>query len=372
MIVVGAGVVGASAAYHLARTGAEVVLVDRGDEGQATAAGAGVVFPWPLPGDPPEWAAMCEAAEAHWPQLLAALDADGIVDTGYARVGGISVTSDLAAAEALVDGTRQMKASGLALGEIRSLAPGQPRDLFGVLDAGLAGVYVSAVGRVDGITLRGALVAGVEAHGGRRRRGAASLVTSSGGVVGVEVDGDRLAADAVVAAGGAWTSELCEPLGIELPLYPLRGQLLHLDLPGGGDSADWPIVQTASGHYLLGFPGGRVVVGSTREDVGFDYRSTAGAVLEILTPILEFAPDLADATLAEVRVGFRPASRDSLPLLGPVDGWPRLVVATGLGANGLTLGPAAGAIAADLALDRADRWSLDLAPYRPDRPVPSA
>ncbi|MGH9120106.1 MAG: FAD-dependent oxidoreductase, partial [Acidimicrobiales bacterium] len=64
VVVVGAGVVGASTAYHLASAGADVVLVDRGDHGQATAAGAGVVFPWPLPGEPPAWAAMCAAAEA--------------------------------------------------------------------------------------------------------------------------------------------------------------------------------------------------------------------------------------------------------------------------------------------------------------------
>ncbi|MGH9119658.1 MAG: NAD(P)/FAD-dependent oxidoreductase, partial [Acidimicrobiales bacterium] len=304
------------------------------------------------------------------PRLVAALAGDGVDDAGYARVGGVSVTSDPAAVDTMVDGIGHMKAAGLDLGEVRPLAPGEPRELFGVLDAGLAGAFVSGIGRVDGRTLRDALLAGAEAHGTRRRSGAASLATTGGRVVGVDVDGERLNADAVVAAAGAWTGELLEPLGIELPLYPLRGQLLHLDLPTAGiDSAAWPIVQTASGHYLLGFPGGRVVVGSTREEVGFDFGSTAGAVHGILTAVFEYAPDLAEATLAEVRVGFRPASRDTLPLLGPVDGRAGLVVATGLGANGLTLGPVTGAIAADVALGRGT--SIDLAPYRPDRPAPS-
>ena len=372
MIVVGAGVVGASAAYHLASAGAEVLLVDRGDEGQATAAGAGVVFPWPLPGDPPAWAAICAAAESHWPDLVAALADDGIGadDAGYARTGGISVSSERDAAESMVGGLERMKAGGLRLGDIRPLAPGDPRRLFGVLDPGMSGVYVSGIARVDGRRLRHALLAAAEAHGAERRSGSATLVTDDGRVVGVDLDGDRLAADVVIAAAGAWSGELVTPLGVDLPLYPLRGQLLHLDLPEPApDTSGWPIVQTASGHYLLGFPGGRVVAGATREETGFDLRTTAGAVHEILTAVLPVAPELARATIAEVRVGFRPASRDALPILGAVDGWPGIVVATGLGANGLTVGPVTGAIAADLALGRDPR--LDLAPYRPDRLPPA-
>ena len=282
------------------------------------------------------------------------------------------MTSDAGAVAAMVDGIGHMKAAGLDLGDVRPLATGEPRELFGVLDAGLAGAFVSGIGRVDGQTLRDALVAGAETHGARRRSGAATLAVDGGRVVGVDVEGERVEADSVVAAGGAWTGELVLPLGVELPLYPLRGQIVHLDLPGaaGADTGGWPIVQTASGHYLLGFPGGRVVAGSTREEVGFDHRATAGAVHEILAAAFEYAPDLAGATLAEVRVGFRPASRDSLPVLGPVDGWPGLIVATGLGANGLTLGPVTGAITADLVFGRDP--SIDLVPYRPDRPAPAA
>jgi D-amino-acid dehydrogenase len=368
--VIGGGVVGASAAYHLASAGAEVVVVDRADAGQATAAGAGVVFPWPLPGEPPAWAAVCAAAEAHWPQLAAALAADGVDDCGYRRAGGISVTRDPSAVGAMVQGTTQMRASGLGLGDIRPLGEGEPRRLFGVLDGALAGVYVANIGTVDGRRLRDALLRGATSHGATVRSGVARCTIEGDERIAVGVEGEPLAAEVIVAAGGAWTTELCGAIGVELPtLYPLRGQLLHLDVPGA-DTTGWPVVQTASGYYLLAFPGGRVVVGSTREEVGFDHRVTVSALRELLPPMLEVAPDLAEATLVEVRVGFRPSTRDNLPLLGPVPDRPGLVVATGLGANGLTAGPAVGAIAADLALDRTPRFDIDLGPYRPDRPVP--
>src|SRR5262245_13422447 len=90
-IVVGAGILGASAAYHLARLGAEVTLVDRADEGRATAAGAGIVCPWgSLYDDPPAYALLAGGAR-YYPELVAALAEDGEHDLGYARVGGLYV-----------------------------------------------------------------------------------------------------------------------------------------------------------------------------------------------------------------------------------------------------------------------------------------
>jgi D-amino-acid dehydrogenase len=369
VFIIGAGVVGASAAYHLAAAGVDVVVVDRAEPGQATQAGAGVVFPWPLPGEPPAWAALCAVADAHWARLPDALAAEGFPTTGYARVGGISVVDEGAGVESLYEGTQQLKAmTARGLGDIRLLGPGEARALFPPLRAGLAGVHAAGISRVDGRMLRDALVGAARRHGATEIAGSASLTTSDGEVTGVEVDGERHAADAVIVAAGAWTAELCRPLGIEVPVYPMRGQLLHFDLPGV-DTTTMPVVQTSTGFYFLAFPGGRIVAGSTREDVGFDLRTTAGGVHELLVQALDFAPGLSDATLVEVRVGFRPASRDTLPFIGPVDGVGGLIIATGLGPSGLTLGPATGSIVADLAMAKPP--ALDVAPYQPDRRIES-
>jgi D-amino-acid dehydrogenase len=146
-----------------------------------------------------------------------------------------------------------------------------------------------------------------------------------------------------------------------VPVVPQRGQIAHLHM-SNVDCAQWPVIRSPRDHYLLAFPDGEIVVGATREsDTGFDHRRTAAGVHKILDDALRVAPGLADATFDEVRVGFRPVSKTGRPLLGtPMDG---LVVATGLGASGLTLAPLTGTVAADFALGRPA--SLDLTPFAP-------
>ncbi|GGM45546.1 oxidoreductase [Longimycelium tulufanense] len=365
VIVVGAGIVGASAAYRLARQGVDVLVVDRADVGQATAAGAGVIFPWPVGPVPPAHAALHWAAADHYPRLLTDLAEDGITDAGYTRVGGMTVAEDTTLLRGMRDELVALRGRGATgLGEIDLLAPAEARDRFPVLGPDLAAVAVAGIGRLDGRTLRDALLTAAARHGARRRVGAARLARAGDRVTGVEMAGEVLGAHAVVLAAGAWTAELCRPLGRDLPVYPQRGQLAHLLLPGA-ETERWPVVRTLGEHYLLAFPGSRLVVGATREKVGFDHRATAGGVHAVLDNALATAPGLAEATLAEMRVGFRPASRDGLPLLGPLSGLGGLVVATGLGAGGLTLGPITGEVAADLALGREP--GCDLTPLRPDR-----
>jgi D-amino-acid dehydrogenase len=375
VIVVGAGIVGASAAWHLAAQGTQVVLVDQADQGQATAAGAGIVAPWPRPDTPAPIAALGLAAAEHYPRLLDALVAAGMDDHSYARVGGIHVAPDGPELEQLHRGLLRLRRQpGMAgLGTIERLPPGEPAARFPPLRADLAGLAASGIGRVDGRRLRDALLGSAAAAGAQRRAGQATLTLApgTGRVAGVTVDGEVLAADAVVVAAGAWSARLCRPLGVTLPVFPQRGQLLHLDLPGRDqDTAEWPVIQTTGDHYLLAFPGGRVVAGATREsDAGFDHRVTLGGVHQVAANALALAPGLAQGTVAEVRVGFRPLTSDGLPLLGGIEGVRGLVVATGLGPVGLTLGPYVGAVAADLALG--NDVPLDMAPYRPDRRVGS-
>ena len=99
--------------------------------------------------------------------------------------------------------------------------------------------------------------------------------------------------------------------------------------------------------YMVTFPPDRVVVGATRETgSGFDYRITAGGVNELLSRALRVAPGLAGATLAEVRVGFRPATPDGWPILGALPGYERVFVASGFGPSGLTVGPYSAALVA--------------------------
>ena len=180
----------------------------------------------------------------------------------------------------------------------------------------------------------------------------------------VSVSGTEIATDAVVIAGGAWTRELGDRVGVALPVGPVRGQILHLGVPDH-DTSVWPIVQPVFGYYMVPWPDARVAVGATVEEAGFDPAVTAGGVHEVLRETLRVMPGLAPATLREVRVGLRPTSVDDTPIIGRLPGHEHVVVATGHGANGLLLGPVTGALVADL-LTGTDP-ALDLTPFSPAR-----
>lgn len=345
VVVIGAGIAGASAAYHLGLAGAAVTLVDRGDVGQATAAGAGIVCPWlSLVDDPPSYR-LASGGAAYYPELVAKLIEDGAADVGYRKVGALSLTESAAETATLADRARARLADAPQVGEITELPAGEPATLFPPLARHFGAVHIAGAARVDGALMRDALLLGAERHGVRRRSGKAELTDGA-----VSVDGESIAADAIVVAAGAWSPELVP----ELSVQPQRGQIVHLRLPGV-DTSRWPVVlPTASRHYLLAFDDSRVVVGATREpDAGFDHRVTAAGLREVLDDALSVAPGLADATVAETRIGFRPAS--PRPLVGRLGG---LVVATGFGPTGLTMGPLAGAVAADLALGEPPRLDL--------------
>jgi D-amino-acid dehydrogenase len=184
-------------------------------------------------------------------------------------------------------------------------------------------------------------------------------------VQGVAAAGEAIEADEVIVTAGAWAAALLHPLGIELPITPQRGQIVHLRLPGE-DTRRWPVVLPPGSHYLLAFDDSRVVAGATRESgVGFDYRITAAGQAEVLAEALHVAPGLGTATIIETRVGFRPVGPAIRPLLGIVPDVERLMVGDGLGAAGLTIGPFAGRMLANLALG--DEPPIDISPFDPSR-----
>ncbi|MBQ1120021.1 FAD-binding oxidoreductase [Streptomyces sp. B15] len=374
VVVIGAGIVGAATAYELVRAGAEAVLVDAAHTGRATAAGAGITCPWTGQDEEP----LAVVGAAHYPGLLAALAEDGQHEVGHRKVGALLLLPpDEERAEQVRARVTARAAADPHAGEVTTVDATEARRLFPALghkDGGFGGtaLQLSGAARLDGRRLRAALVAAAERHGLRTVAGTAGIEARDGRVRGVRVAGELIGADAVVAAAGAWSRALLDPVGVRVEVVPQRGQIVHLRLPGT-DTAHWPVVLPAgTGHYLLTFDDSRVVVGATREDGGgFDHRVTAGGLAEVLNQALAVAPGLAPATHLETRVGFRPAGPDGLPLLGTVPALQGLVVANGLGSGGLTAGPFVGAVAARLALGREPDPDpdvrLDLTPYDPLR-----
>ncbi len=372
VIVIGGGIVGASATYALARRGARVTLVDRGDVGQATASGAGILSPGASIRPLPAFFAIGRPASAYYDTLLAQLAEDGETETGYAVAGLLHVATSAEEGARLPELARlfvERRAAGFGqVGDVSEITGDEARARFPALGPAILGaVATTGAARVDGRLLRDALRRAAERRGARIVIGDAALeIAAAGGRVdAVLVGGERQAAGTVIVAGGAWSAALGEALGVALPVFPQRGQIAHLALPGSV-TGGWPIVVGFHAHYLLTFAPERVVAGATREsESGFDARMTAGGVHEALVEALRVAPGLGGATLVEVRIGLRPASPDGLPLLGWLPGYDNVLVATGHGPSGLQLGPYSGAVVAGLALG--EPAPLALEPFAVER-----
>ncbi len=365
IVILGAGVLGASAAFHAARAGASVTVVDAHREGRATAAGAGIICPWASGTDDAVFYRLYAGGGEYYRELIAALAEAGQTDIGYRRAGALLVSDDRRELGWIERSLRGRAAA--AMGTVTGLSPAEARSLFPPLHPDLGGVLVAGGARVDGRRLAAALLRAAQGCGATVLRGQATLVVQADRVTGVAVGEQRMPADRVIVTAGAWTNEVLRPLGLGLAIEPQRGQIVHLRLEHAATEA-WPVVLPPGSHYIVPFDTGRIVAGATRErGSGFDYRVTAAGQAAVLSEALRIAPGLSEATVIETRVGFRPAGAELRPLLGWVPRIEGLAIGNGLGAAGLTIGPFAGRLLADLVTGQPSL--LDLAPFDPVRRV---
>ncbi len=364
LIVVGGGVVGASAAYRSVGHGARTLLVDAHHEGRATDAGAGIVSPETEIRDGSPRQPMVDATPAFYAELIDSLARNGEHDTGFSRCGKLVIARDereVAMIDAYLRLLLDPERPGPVPDGIDEITPAAAHDRFPVLGTVLKAFVSRHAARVDGRQLTAALLRAAEHHGLERMPGTVDdLIFDGEQVTGIRCGTRSIEARAVVIAGGAWTPTLAERLGVSLPVVPQRGQIAHLQLEGV-DTAAWPVVSPLHDHYMVAWPGGRVVCGATHDDTGFDTRVTVAGIQEIIDRALSVAPGLADATVLEVRVGLRPVSTTGLPILGPLPGRPGAFVATGHGASGLTFGPWGASAVTDLALGQPTE--IDLTPF---------
>ncbi|EJL46327.1 FAD-binding oxidoreductase [Brevibacillus agri] len=351
IIVVGAGILGASTAYQLSKRGAEVIIVDRKHEGQATDAAAGIICPWLSQRRNQAWYKLAKEGARFYPSLIAELEQSGETSTGYARVGALSIHKDTDKLQALEKRALTRKEDAPELGDVTMLSSEETKALFPPLDEDYAAVHVTGAARVDGRALRDALLRAAQKNGAVLLYEEATLVHNGTRVTGVRAGSETITADSVIVCAGAWANEIFQPLGVQFQVTFQKGQIVHLDYPDA-NTGNWPVVIPPNDQYLLAFDQQKMVVGATHENdvAGFDTRVTPGGLHEVFTKALDIAPRLADSTFVEARVGFRPFTPGFLPVLGPLPGWEGIFVANGLGASGLTMGPYVGYQMAKLAL----------------------
>ncbi|HWE62310.1 MAG TPA: glycine oxidase ThiO [Chloroflexota bacterium] len=360
VLIIGGGVIGASIAYHLSQQGVGVTVLERHRTGgHASRASAGLLHPLYDRAIPEPLRALSAASFALFPDLVARLRELTGVDAAYQPCGWLRVAlrEDAAAALQARDfadsAAREYHLRLIDGDEARTLEPALSPAVLAAVHApcgaqvyvpALLQAYLQAAARL-GATIR----AGVEAR---------DLWTADSRVLGATtLDGERIAADHTVLAGGAWTALLAAQLGVPVPVFPMRGQILSLHaLPA-------PLRQVVFGSdvYLAPKVDGSIVAGATYEDAGFDDRLTAAGVASLLASAQLVVPALRDATFRQAWVGLRPASRDGLPLLGPVLGWQGVSVATGHTAEGVLLSPITGLLMAQHV--RGQPTALSLAPF---------
>lgn len=368
VVIAGGGIVGLACAYHLARAGARVAVAEREAPGAgASVAAAGMLAAQHEPqGDGPLYR-LCLGSRDAWPALAADLLAETGMDVELVRSGILSLAATPAEAEHLQATAAWQEASGQATrwwpaAVVAQHLPGAAPTCGGLLapadmqlraDRAVQALHQAC--RRRGVAVR----CGVEVTGFR---------TSGHRVEGVETSAGPLAATTTVLAAGAWAGALASRLGVRLPVFPVRGQVLTL-LPDHGAAGPWTAALTpvfGPGCYLVPRRDGHLLVGATMEpDAGFDRRVTLGAIARLGQAAAALLPALARAPLGPAWSGLRPGTPDGLPYLGPLPDWQGIVAATGHLRNGILLAPATGAAVAALCAGRPP--AVDLAPFAPGR-----
>lgn len=157
-IVVGSGILGASTAYHLAKAGANVTIVDRQQLGQATDAGAGIVCPWLSQRRNKAWYKIVKGGARYYSSLIQQLEEDGETDTGYNRVGAISLHTDEKKLDQMEERAYKRREDTPEIGEITRLSAEETKKLFPALSDEYSSVHISGAARVNGRLLRNALI----------------------------------------------------------------------------------------------------------------------------------------------------------------------------------------------------------------------
>jgi glycine oxidase len=371
-VVVGGGVIGLAIAWRAAGAGMTVTVVDEAPGRGASWAAAGMLAPVTEVhyGERP-LLALNLAAAGQWPGFAAEVEEASGQPVGYRPGGTLAVARDADDNAALEDLYRFQLSCGLEVERLRSR---ECRQLEPGLHPGIrGGVLAAGDHQVDNRALVQALLVACERAGVRMVTGrVAELAADDDRVTGVVLAGGRfLAAGVVVLAAGCWSGALGGVAAEALPpVRPVKGQLLYLRGP-----VDQPLSQRnvrGLEVYVVPRGDGRVVVGATVEEQGFDTRVTAGAVGDLLRAAQELLPDVAELELAETVVGLRPGSPDNAPMLGPA-GPEGLVVATGHYRNGILLTPVtADAVAELLATGRVPELIAPFGPQRFAGGVPAA
>jgi glycine oxidase len=352
VVVIGAGVIGLSIAWRLAQRGAAVTVFDQGTAGAGASHAAAGMLAICAEAEPGEEAlvALGRLSQASWPAFAREVEAAAELPVDLRSDGTllVALTADDQARLRHRLGFQQrldLPVEWISGAEARRREPH--------LAPGITGAVLSPEDhQVDNRKLVAALRVAAERAGVaiREHCAVARIVISGERAAGIALaDGTQIHADAVVLAAGAWSRRIDGlPADARPPVRPVKGQTVALRMDAAAPLINH--VVWAPGAYLVPRRDGRLIVGATVEEKGFDAALTAGGVLSLLEAAWRAVPAVEELPLDNMWVGHRPGSRDDAPILGPgpVEG---LVYATGHYRNGILLTPITADSIARLVLD---------------------
>lgn len=356
-IVIGAGLIGMLTARELAAAGLSVCVLERGEAArEASWAGGGILsplYPWRAPDAVSRLAAW---SQGEYRRLAEELAAETGIDPQWTASGLLVCDPDQ---PPVIDPWARSfgaQVQWLEGGAVRECEPALIADQDHALWLpDVAQVRNPRLGRALRASLLGR---GVDLREATPVRG---LIAAGGRVTGAETGAGALFADVVVVAGGAWSAGLLAPLGVSLPVVPVRGQMVLFQ----ARPETLRRIVLDGGRYVIPRRDGRVLAGSTLEYVGFDRSTTEAALAELRAAAVGLIPALERFSVAGHWSGLRPGSPDEVPYIGQVPDTKGLYVSAGHFRNGVVTAPASARLLADLILERPP--ILDPGPFNLDR-----
>ncbi|ABK45424.1 glycine oxidase [Magnetococcus marinus MC-1] len=359
VVIVGAGVMGTACAFRLLEQGYRVTLLEKALPGaESSAAAAGILGAQSEVSGGGAFLDLCVASRGMFRDFVGRLQDVSGVHCGYEESGVLEVAMDpaegrLAAGRAEWMLERDLRVEILDRDEARRLEPALSERIIG------ANFYPDDH-QVEPVALSRALAAAVARLGGQFRSGVqvTGLHVQGERVVGVASRDEVIHGDHVIIAGGAWSSMIGGLPPLRTQVKPMSGQILQVEMR-----------PPAFRHVVYGYKGyivpradGRVVMGSTLEDRGFDKAVTTEGLQRITQMALEMVPLLKQARMTDAWAGLRPATGDGHPLLGQGP-WPGLYFATGHYRNGILMTPITAEVTTQFIMGQVPPW--DLTPFTP-------
>jgi glycine oxidase len=364
--IVGAGLIGTGIAYELAKRGAAVTVFDRAEPGRAASwAGAGMLAPFSEPMPDSALLDLCRMSLAAYPRFVEELRERTGLDGHLRPCGTLHLALDDPSLAGLHAAAETFARNG---GDVALLDRAQTLEREAAVARGVVGsLFVANEAQIDNRRLGRALVAACTALGVRfEATDELALEADARRVRGLRSRHGFFPAHTVVNAAGAWAGAIeGVPAQARIPVFPVAGEMLAIAVPQGFARA-----LIRHGHtYLVPRGDGRLLVGATVVERGFDARVTAAGLRELLAAALFAAPALAGFAVVETWAGLRPGTPDLRPYLGatPVEGY---YVAAGHYRNGILLTPVTALAIAQLILE--GRSAIDLAAFAPARAGPES